>query len=144
MNDLRSLFLLLCTSFMLISCFGDDSPSELLSSGTWEAVDEISYDPIEETETSILADCRVDDTYSFYKNGKFIFETGFDLCAPDETDYFGTWELSEDEKRLKYVFENGTSITYNIGELTKNRLELYYEGDPIFGFQWRTARVFSR
>ena len=143
LNDLRTLFFLLFASILLSSCFGEDTTRELLTSGSWENIDEISYDPIDDTETSVIADCRKDDVYSFNEDGRFFIEVETLPCAPKETNVNGTWELSENERQLTLTYESEYQTTFMIGKLTKNKMELYLVSDlPDFG--WRTTFVFSR
>ncbi len=105
--------------------------TELLGDGSW-ILTELTIDPgiIEDgvvitNEYNQLADCEKDDLMLFSDTGGLTIDEGATKCNPDgeQIKAIGTWALNESEDQITSIID-GTTLIYNIIELTRTKLHL--------------------
>ena len=78
--------------------------------------------------------CRLDDTFTFFKNGTYRYDGGKLLCGGADNKFVktGIWEV--DFKNLKIIFDKGTSLETSavLSGLQEDKMELQGEVE-VFG-----------
>jgi hypothetical protein len=80
------------------------TPKEILTSKSWK----ITSMKVNGVET--LANCEKDDVLTFLANGTFTYNVGTNKCDLSDTNYTGTWTLSDDGKTIVFDGDNGTAV----------------------------------
>jgi hypothetical protein len=80
------------------------TPKEILTSKSWK----IASMKVNGVET--LENCEKDDVLTFLANGIYTYNVGTNKCDPSETNYTGTWTLSDDGKTMVFDGDNGTAV----------------------------------
>jgi hypothetical protein len=80
------------------------TPKEILTSKPWK----ITSEKVNGVET--LVNCEKDDVLTFLANGTYTYNIGANKCDPSETNYTGTWTLSDDGKTIVFDGDNGTAV----------------------------------
>ena len=80
------------------------TPKEILMSKSWK----ITSMKVNGVET--LVNCEKDDVLTFLANGTYTYNVGTNKCDPSETNYPGTWTLSDDGKTIVFDGDNGTVV----------------------------------
>jgi hypothetical protein len=80
------------------------TPKEILMSKSWK----ITSMKVNGVET--LANCEKDDVLTFLANGTFTYNVGTNKCDLSDTNFTGTWSLSDDGKNIVFDGDNGTAV----------------------------------
>jgi hypothetical protein len=98
-------------TIIVLSCKKDEvvkSNKEILTSRLW------MWSSTKFDDTNIpLPDCIIDNILTFATNGTYTEDAGEVKCDPNETNSFGTWELSEDEETFTF---DGSAFIIDITE----------------------------
>jgi lipopolysaccharide export system protein LptA len=57
-----------------------------------------------------LVNCEKDDILTFLANGTYTYNVGTNKCDPSETNYTGSWTVSDDGKTIVFDGDNGTVV----------------------------------
>ncbi len=97
------------------------TPKEILTSKSWK----ITSTKVNGVE--MLQDCEKDDVLTFLTNGTYTYNVGTNKCDANDTNYTGTWTISDDGKTMTLDTSNGTSV------VTENQIVATYvsEGDTF-------------
>jgi hypothetical protein len=124
------IFMALCGLLTLNACSKDDdeSPTDLLTGGTWSLSEQRTDTDLDGTLENSLEDCSKDDKTTFEDGGSYKFDEGATKCDPsDPQSSTGTWALSTDGKILT-ITEDGFPLAFTVVSLTNKRMELKIEG----------------
>jgi heat shock protein HslJ len=80
------------------------TPKEILTSKSWK----ITSTKVNGVE--VLQDCEKDDVLTFLANGTYTYNVGTNKCNTSDTNYTGTWTLSDDGKTIVFDGDNGTAV----------------------------------
>jgi hypothetical protein len=131
----------------LLACDDDDAPSktELLtnnSSKNWNITADSSDDEEVDPGCKVEGAMNMDNTWTFYSDGKFIYDHGevteAEGCG-DLKNLTGTWSFLEDEKKLRIFFLYNTDdptdvlnsefFSANLIEISADKFVLELDGE---------------
>jgi hypothetical protein len=119
----------------LLACDDDEAPSktQLLtnnSSKNWNITADSSDDEEEDPGCLVEGAMNMDNTWTFYSDGKFTYDHGEVIEAEgcsDLKNLTGTWSFLEDEKKLKiFILYNTDDVTdvFNSELFTADLIEI--------------------
>jgi hypothetical protein len=119
---------------LITSCSEDEPPSktDLLTAGPWKITYiEVKYKTSTANVTGqVLKFCNRDNRIIYAKDGAYIGEPGQNDCEGTETLLTGKWQWYNNETQI-HVSVAGISNTFNVTELTSERLRYNIAGVPV-------------
>ena len=114
------ILIILCLAVALTACQKDKesrSKKEILTANSWKLASYKLND-----EEMVLEDCQKDNYLTFNNNGTYTDNTGPVLCDIYETNFNGTWTLSDNGKTL--TLESVQGVQTASVEITESKLVL--------------------
>jgi len=114
------ILIILCFAVAVTACQKDKesrSKKEILTANSWKLASYKLND-----EEMVLEDCQKDNYLTFNSNGTYTDNTGPVLCDIYETNFNGTWTLSDNGKTL--TLESVQGVQTASVEITESKLVL--------------------
>ena len=129
-----SILICFCAIALITSCSKDDpsSKTDLLTAGPWKITYiEGKYKTSSANVTGQLLEfCNRDNLNIFAKDGTYTGDPGQNDCDGTEVLITGKWQWYNNETQL-HVSSGGISNTFNVTELTSERLRYNIGGVPV-------------